>query len=188
MDPMISDVRTRLEGRLPRRVHEADTWEAAVALILVPGNSDLEILFIKRAERTGDPWSGQMGLPGGRRDPEDGELLDTALRETGEETAIALSSADLLGELDDLFPNIKILPQVIVRPFVFGLSKRPEINPSEEVAGHVWVALGGLRASATRTEVDVPGYRRTVDAFVVGEHVIWGMTHRIIMPFLDLLT
>jgi 8-oxo-dGTP pyrophosphatase MutT (NUDIX family) len=188
MDPMISDVRARLEGRLPRRVHEPDAWEAAVALILVPDNSDLEILFIKRADRTGDPWSGQMGLPGGRRDPEDGVLLDTALRETGEETAIALSSADLLGELDDLFPNIKVLPQLIVRPFVFGLSARPEIHQSEEVAGYVWVTLGALRASAIPTEVDVPGQRMLVDAFVVGEHVIWGMTHRIVAPFLDLLT
>lgn len=184
---MIAEVRARLAGLSPRRVHQPEAWEAAVALIVVPTGSDLEMLFIKRAEQPGDPWSGQMGLPGGRRDTADGALLDTVVRETMEEIAVPLSPSELLGELDDLYPNIKGLPQVIVRPFVFGLPARPEIRPSEEVAGHVWVSLAELRSSELRTEVVVMDRRMPVDAFVVGEHVIWGMTHRIVTPLLDLL-
>jgi len=187
MDQMIAEVRARLAGRPPRRVHEPEAWEAAVALILVPAGSNLEMLFIKRAEQPGDPWSGQMGLPGGRRETTDGDLLDTVVRETMEETSVPLSRAELLGELDDLFPNIKVLPKVIVRPFVFGLAARPEIHPSEEVAGHVWVSLPDLRSSESRTDVAVRDQRMLVDAFVVGDHVIWGMTHRIVTPLLDLL-
>lgn len=185
---MLSEVRGRLGRHRPRRVHEPDAWQAAVAMILVSSSeSDLELLFIKRAERRGDPWSGQMALPGGRRDTADRGLLQTARREAREETGIDLAPDALLGELDDLFPSTKVLPSVVVRPFVFGLGSRPEIQPNHEVADHVWVSLRTLADSASRVEIEVRGKPRTVDAFLVGEHVIWGMTHRIVTPFLEIM-
>ena len=45
--------------------------EAAVSLILAPNRDGLEALFILRAKKAGDPWSGQMALPSGHRDPGD---------------------------------------------------------------------------------------------------------------------
>ena len=159
-----------------------------MALILIPTRpTGFELLLIKRAVQAGDPWSGQMALPGGRREESDYQLLDTARRETREETGAELTSGDLLGELDDLYPNIKVLPQVVVRPFVFGLSRRPDIHPSHEVAAHLWTSLAELRASGRPAEVEVRGDRRTVDAFVLGDHVVWGMTYRILLPFLSLV-
>ncbi|MCZ6916088.1 MAG: CoA pyrophosphatase [Gemmatimonadetes bacterium] len=183
----IAALKERLDRRSPSRVCEPDAWQAAVAVIVVPSAAGApEMLFIKRAERAGDPWSGQMALPGGRKDDADDTLLGTALRETFEETGIVLPDTALLGELDDLFPNIKVLPSVVVRPFVFGLAERPVVTPNEEVAAHVWLGLDTLRIAGRRTEVEVRGSFRTVEAFVVGGHVIWGMTHRILLPFLDL--
>ena len=183
----IAALKKRLDQRSPSRVREPDAWQAAVALIVVPNASGApEILFIQRAERLGDPWSGQMALPGGRRDDGDGTLQRTAQRETSEETGIVLPDTALLGELDDLFPNIKVLPSVVVRPFVFGLPERPAVAPNEEVAAHVWVGLDTLRGAGGRTEVEVRGGVRTVDAFVVGGHVIWGMTHRILLSLIAL--
>ena len=187
-----SEIRARIERNPPRRVHEPGTWQAAVALVLVPAQGgDIELLFIRRAERAGDPWSGHMAFPGGRREEGDETLLDTARRETLEETGIALLPDALLGELDDLFPNIKVLPPVVVRPFVFGLQHRPEVASTDEVATHLWASLGTLRDSAGVVEIEVGsgagGGKRTVEAFVVDGQVIWGMTHRIVSPLLDLL-
>ncbi len=55
---------------------------AAVTLLLRRGAVDgAEILFIKRAERTGDPGSGHRAFPGGRVDEHDATLLDVAMRE-----------------------------------------------------------------------------------------------------------
>ena len=65
--------------------------EAAVAMILLQGESSFEMMFILRARKEGDPWSGQMALPGGHREPQDVTLAETAARETWEETGLDLA-------------------------------------------------------------------------------------------------
>ena len=186
MSTQFDSIVERLQQRSPRRVHELGAREAAVAMILVPTDAtSFELLLIERAKRAGDPWSGQMALPGGRREDGDATLLETVTRETREETGVELSPDSLLGELDDLFPNISVLPKIVVRPFVFGLKKRPTVAANSEVATHVWASLDTLRGSHRVEEVVVGEARRTVDAFVLGERVIWGITYRILARFLD---
>jgi 8-oxo-dGTP pyrophosphatase MutT (NUDIX family) len=171
----------------PRRIEEAGVIRAAVAIVLAPGRSDHpELLLIKRAERQEDPWSGQMALPGGRREPGDQGLFHTACRETSEETGIELTPDRLLGELDDLHPRTRVLPPIVVRPFVFSLPLQPTVRTSDEVTLHLWVPLGELRASAGRSSVTVRGERRDVASYVIGPHVVWGMTEHIIKPIIEL--
>src|ERR1700680_3050243 len=89
---------------------------AAVALVLRQGARGLEILLIKRAEHMDDPWSGHVALPGGREEPADASLQETAVRETLEETGIDLArDGEVLGALDDLRPTTA--PNtILVRP------------------------------------------------------------------------
>jgi 8-oxo-dGTP pyrophosphatase MutT (NUDIX family) len=182
-------VRARLAASTPRRVVPLPGQaQAAVALILAPeARGDPKILFIKRAEYDGDPWSGHLALPGGRRHREDPDLRSTAVRETAEEVGIALPSEALLGELDDLSPVSPHLPQVIVRPFVYGLPAEPPVFPSAEVALHLWIPRDVLGAAATTETLHLLGQPRVVRGYRVGPHFIWGMTERIIMPFMQLL-
>lgn len=182
-------LRRRLDRRERRRAETEGRIEAAVAIVLAPREGDeLELLFIKRAERAGDPWSGQMALPGGRRDPDDADLLVTVTRETLEETGIALPPEALLGELDDLAPTTTTLPPIVVRPFVFGLPRRPLVQPSPEVDLYLWARLAGLPATAAQSVVELRGTQLSVPSFLIGPHVVWGITHRILIQFLDLVT
>ena len=77
---------------------------AAVAIALRDGDDGLEALFIHRAVRVGDTWSGQIAFPGGRREPGDADLLATAIRETLEEIGVDLSGAERLGiqQIDEI--------------------------------------------------------------------------------------
>ncbi len=59
-------------------------------------HGDPEILFIKRAARSGDRWTSHVALPGGKRDPEDADDKATAVRETMEEVGIDLSDGHAL--------------------------------------------------------------------------------------------
>ncbi len=184
-----ANLRARFTEREPRRGVLRGRIEAAVAIVLVPNDEDeLELLFIRRAEQAGDPWSGQMALPGGRRDPGDRDLLTTVTRETLEETGIELPRDALLGELDDLAPTTAALPPVLVRPFVFGLQDRPAVTLSREVDLHLWTSLAGLPSTAREAVVNVRGVEMSVPSFLIGPHIVWGMTHRILLRFLDLAT
>lgn len=184
----LARARAALAGYVPRPVEAPEAKPAAVALILLE-REGLEALFIKRAERAGDPWSRQVALPGGRYEPDDRDLLVTAMRETLEETGIDLRSAERLGVLDDLYPRTPTLPPVLVRPFVFAISSLPRLEPSEEVEHAFWVSLGRLVEPGIRREValQVRGVERVFPAYDLGEEVIWGMTERILTPFLDLI-
>jgi hypothetical protein len=59
--------------------------------LLQPWEGDPEVLFIKRAGRTGDRWSGHTALPGGKRDHTDADDLAAAIRETKEEVGLDLT-------------------------------------------------------------------------------------------------
>jgi 8-oxo-dGTP pyrophosphatase MutT (NUDIX family) len=180
-------LRAALSARVPRRVPVVPPLrEAAVALVLVPHEDDAALLFIKRAEHQLDPWSGQIALPGGRRDPQDSNLQATAIRETAEETSIRLPPEDALGELDDLSPVSPHLPPLIVRPFVFALAAEPPVRRSAEVADHLWVPLPQLRDHLHEERVTIRDRTLLVPAYRVGHHVIWGMTERIVTPFLQI--
>jgi len=188
-------VRRILRDRQSIEEHAPEARPAAVSLILhetVAGHrTGLEALFIKRAVMQGDPWSGQIALPGGRREPQDADLFATALRETKEETGIDLTRAARLGVLDDLYPRTPTLPPVVVRPFVFAVPSRPPTVTSVEVDHSFWIPLERLLAPGVRHEITltIRGERRVFPAYDlgVGGEVIWGMTERILTPLLEQL-
>jgi 8-oxo-dGTP pyrophosphatase MutT (NUDIX family) len=158
---------------------------AAVAVIIAPDPD--AVLLIRRAERTGDPWSGHMALPGGRRETEDFDLLGTAIRETREEVGILLTADALLGTLEDVVPRTPVLPPIAVRPYVFLASLRPAITLNPEVTASSWVPLSHLLRPDTHHPVrlEVAGQSRVVPAFELEDGIVWGMTERILTALLN---
>jgi 8-oxo-dGTP pyrophosphatase MutT (NUDIX family) len=179
-------LKSRLAERAPARLDEPGRMQTSVAVILTPGPRGHEALLIRRALRAGDPWSGHIGLPGGRRERFDADLLATAVRETEEEVGVALASESLLGALDDLSPSSPVRPPLMIRPFAFGLTARPAARLSDEVSETIWMPLADLAPSAAKTRVDVRGAALEVDAYLPSGLVIWGLTYRILRGLLPL--
>lgn len=154
---------------------------------LVPAMGALEALFVLRAERDGDPWSGHVGLPGGHREPVDDTLADAARRELAEEAGLALEPADLLGRLDDVHPRSRRLPSVAVTPYVAWTGAGAEVRHGPEVDGHLWVPLAELEAPERRSVLAFrrAGALRAFPAVEVGGLTIWGLTFAILRRFLD---
>ena len=164
-------------------------WAAVAILLRVNDAGALDLLLIRRADREGDPWSGHVALPGGRHDPTDASLEDTALREVWEEVGVDVrQSGQVLGTLDDLAPRTPTLPPIAVRPFVAAVGDVPLV-PNPEVAAAAWIPIEALRApeAARESAVLVRGQRRRVASFVVGDYLVWGMTERILRQFIELL-
>ena len=169
---------------------EGDPARAAVAIVLraVP---HLEILLIQRAVREGDPWSGQIALPGGRRGPEDATLQDTAVRETLEETGLDLSTDGVvLGALDELRPRTPVLPPIIVTPFVAVVERDTPLEISDELADAFWAPWSTFAdpARMDESEVQVRGASWKVTSYLVGERVVWGMTERMLRQLASRIT
>ncbi len=78
----IPELAGRLAARLPALIEDPERPLAAVAVVIAPDPDS--ILLIRRADREGDWWSGQLAFPGGRWSPDDARLVDTATRETRE--------------------------------------------------------------------------------------------------------
>jgi 8-oxo-dGTP pyrophosphatase MutT (NUDIX family) len=173
-----------LSRRPLRRASDADRPQAAVALLLAPDPDRL--LLIRRAERAGDPWSGQLALPGGRHDAGDTDLLATAIRETAEETGIRLEREWCRAELDDLVPRTPTLPPIMVRPFIFLLGEAIAPGLSNEVVHAAWWPLADLLAEGVRGRrtVTIRGEARAVEWYQLPEGLLWGMTERIVTSVL----
>lgn len=178
---------THLAGRRPTRVEDPALARAAVALVIAPDPD--AILLIRRAERPGDPWSGQMGLPGGRSSPGDTDLVHTAIRETSEEVGFDLARDQLVGALDDVAPRSPHLPPLMVRPFVFAVPRRPVVVPNPEVADHLWIEWEILaRPDSYRPfSFRLGDAIREFPAYHVAPVPVWGMTERILAPLVALL-
>ncbi|MEO7712756.1 MAG: CoA pyrophosphatase [Gemmatimonadaceae bacterium] len=174
----------------PGRVVEAESGVRRAAILLMLRrrvDGEPEVLMIKRADATGDPWSGHIALPGGRMEPADADLSATAVRETLEETGVDVArDGRLLGFLDDLMPRSPTLAPIVIRPFVALVRANVEIVPSHEVAAAFWVPLSALRTAEAwgAGTVKVRGTERRVSVFQHGEHMVWGLTERVLRQFL----
>jgi 8-oxo-dGTP pyrophosphatase MutT (NUDIX family) len=144
------------------------------------------ILLIRRAERTGDPWSGHMAFPGGRREPGDPDLVSTAIREMAEEVGITLPGEHLMGRLADVVPRTPVLPPIAVRPFVFVLPDRPVPTLNPEVASVHWVEVDDITRPEAHhlVRLELAGQSREVLAYRLTDGIVWGMTERILTDLL----
>ncbi len=190
-------IRRRLNDHEPESFAPGNnTREAAVAVILrdvlLRGNGhDTEMLFIKRSEKKGDPWSGHMAFPGGHRDPVDTDLKAAAIRETFEEIGLDLSHADYLGPLDQqrAMPRGRPL-NMLIAPHVFELEGDPDFSANYEVDEVVWTSLkpmvtGECHDTETKLMAGKPtifnGYR------LERGHFVWGLTYRMVKSFFSML-
>src|SRR5687767_3528149 len=192
--PEIEPLVRAMARRPPALVELDDVARRAAVALLVRLDETREpavpqLLMIKRATFEGDPWSGHVALPGGRREPADPILERTVIRETWEETAIDLDrDGRLLGCLDELEPRTPVLPPIIITPFVGLVRFDVDIVASPEVAEWFWVDVAALRDPEVSREVvlELATGPRAVMSFQHGEHTIWGLTERILRQFLSL--
>ena len=193
----LSFIRRRLaEQAAPEPRTAPGTRQAAVAIILRPdvaGGEGSDVLFIKRAEKAGDPWSGHMAFPGGRVDPEDASPLAAAVREAHEEIDLDLGAwGEHLGRLSHLMArsHARIMPMVIT-PHVFTLRQTPPLTPDpREIQEALWIPLAWLadpENRSTHTLRHVAGIPSRWPCLRYEGRVIWGLTFSMLSELLECL-
>ena len=182
----VRQIRARLSAREPRKLSRIRGSRAAVALVLAGSGHGLGLCVLKRAERPGDRWSGDMAFPGGWMEPTDATPVHTAMRETYEEIGLELDRHQHLGDLDAI--RIPVSPHpgedhAVLCPAVFYVGRaRPCLVPDgSEISAGFWVTLEHFLRGSNRTAVPYrstryPGVRYR------GE-IIWGLTYRVFEAF-----
>ena len=176
---------SRMSAHTPAAVDDADKRAAVLAPVLTR-EGDAYVLFTKRAEHLGE-HPGQMSFPGGSREPEDGCLEVTALREADEEIGLDPSAAHVVGRLDD----IRTITRYSVRPFVGRIPDRDYLPSDEEVAEIVTLPVSELTDldNYESEHRDHPHYGEIrLHFFYVDGYTVWGATARMLVQFLELAT
>lgn len=163
-------------SKVLRPLSDEQETNAAVALLLKQEKNALSVLLVKRVENLGDPWSGQMAFPGGKRIEKDQDLKQTVVREIREETDIdLLDRCRFLGVLTAMRskprPDVKILPYVILVQY------EPEIRLNkQELEDSFWIPIKEIEEGEGHAKFDFG----EAPAYIVRGRVVWGLTYRIL--------
>ena len=153
---------------------------ASVAVLVCHTGAGLELLYLLRTQREGDPWSGHISFPGGKIDASDAGPREASIREAREETSLVLKKAEFVCRLDDQATHIN---RVHVAAFVFILANAPNLSLNHEIQSAFWVPLTDLMDEGRQIRTVVSGEwgKREVPAIdLLGSEgpVLWGLTYR----------
>jgi 8-oxo-dGTP pyrophosphatase MutT (NUDIX family) len=161
---------------------DAQVPAAVLVALYESGDGELHVVLTKRRADL-RRHAGEISFPGGRRDPEDATLEDTALREAEEEIGLARSQVTVVGALER---TSTFATNYVIHPFV-GLLEGPHPwRASElEVDAVLEPTLSDVRTGRTRTRIERRGIAFETDAYVFDEQLVWGATARILEGLLE---
>lgn len=190
-------------GHTARGVPELSARRFGNRLLTIDEASAIEIrnnvqsaVLVTLAERGGQVWSvftrrpedlrrhaGEISFPGGRFEPEDASLVQTAIREAEEEVGLDPAGVTVLGALP---PTPTMATGYVIYPFVAAIGGDLTWRPSPvEVAELIELPLRAVRDGYARRRLARAGRPIRTDTYVVGEHLIWGATARILGDLFD---
>lgn len=162
---------------------------AAVAVIHRQGTEGTELFLIQRAHKPGDPWSGDMAFPGGRKQPEDPDSRATAIRETWEETGLDLfRQSARCDRLSDVMARThRMNKPMIISPWLFEWHGETHLNFNHEVADALWIPLHFFANPAHRDTIEWTRQKVTLNmpCYYYDNKPVWGLTLQMIDNLLE---
>jgi 8-oxo-dGTP pyrophosphatase MutT (NUDIX family) len=150
------------------------TRQPAAVLVGIREGAQPRLVLTVRTDHLQD-HAGQVAFPGGRSEPEDGDALATALRESEEEIGLDRSLVTPLGYLD----RFETISGFCITPVVAKIASHARLYPApDEVAEVFEVPLAFLLdpANLRRYTMEFRGHQRPMVEFIHAGHRIWGAT------------
>lgn len=182
---MLDELLLRMSSHTPVRLETDARFPEAAVLLPITRSEEPELVLTLRASGL-STHGGEVAFPGGRRDPEDPDLVFTALREAQEEIGLPPGLVEVVGPLSPLISKhgIKVTPYVgLIPDFV-------EYTPNDaEIAAVFSVPLEFFRQDVREHthRIDYQGRSWYVPSYRFGEYKIWGLTAIMIVELMNLL-
>lgn len=165
-----------------------DVRDSAVAVVLYRNKDQIECILTQRPEYDGS-HGGQVSFPGGKKDPEDNDLEETARRECFEEIGIPKNEGMLLGQLTEVYIPVS---GFLVKPFVYFHQELPQLKKDErEVAEILTFPLFDLkkeeRISSTEIHLRNGMIYKNIPYFDLADKKVWGATALILNEIREIL-
>ncbi|WP_271409015.1 CoA pyrophosphatase [Pseudomonas sp. Q1-7] len=181
---MLDDLLRRVQSYSPRTLETDHDFPEAAVLVPVTRGDEPELVLTLRASGL-STHGGEVAFPGGRRDPEDPDLIRTALREAEEEVGLPPGLVEVIGPLSTLVSRhgIKVTPYVgLVPDFVEYKANDGEIDSVFSVP------LAFFRDDPRQVthRIDYLGRSWYVPSYQYGEYKIWGLTAIMIVELVNL--
>ncbi|MEK6721558.1 MAG: CoA pyrophosphatase [Chloroflexota bacterium] len=175
----------RLDGlgwRGPETPDEADARPAAVLVLIVPGDDGEALVVLTERARRGGHHSGEVSFPGGKAEPDDADIVATALREAAEEVGLDAVAAGvrIVGVLERFWIPVSSFK---VTPVLAIADRRPVLVPApDEVARIVEAPLRHFVPGAPIRIVDrtIRSIPLRYGTYPVDGLAIWGATARVL--------
>jgi 8-oxo-dGTP pyrophosphatase MutT (NUDIX family) len=165
-----------LRNHKKKEITGEDLKTSAVLIPFFYNQGQYHVLLTERSEEV-DFHKGQVCFPGGRREPSDSSLLQTALREAEEEISLKAEDVEILGKFDD---NLTLTSNYVISPFVAHIPHPyPLKADGREIREIFSVPLSFL--------MDEANFKQDSYSYEYEGHIIWGATARILKQFIDLL-
>jgi 8-oxo-dGTP pyrophosphatase MutT (NUDIX family) len=168
------------------RVPGKNAGVAAVLILLFPENGSTHTIFMQRPDYNG-AHGGQISFPGGKKEPTDENIIQTAIREANEETGVDPEKISIIGTLTPLFIPIS---NMIVTPVIGWVNEKPVFNHQPEEV--VFLINADLKIlldpSIIKTKpIEIRGEMIEVKYFDYEANMIWGATAMILYELLIIL-
>lgn len=204
MDDFINKLKTEIKQSLPGteiqwqmassdrmvrnfpRIPGKDARVAAVLILLYPHNGTVHTVFMQRHNYDG-VHGGQISFPGGKKEPSDADIIQTALREAAEETGVDASEISVIGILTPLFIPVS---NMIVTPVIGWTDKRPDFSHKpEEVVFLIEAEISKFfdQGIIKIKPFEIRGEKIDVRYFDYEGNVIWGATAMILNELLNII-
>ncbi|MBA4418218.1 MAG: CoA pyrophosphatase [Syntrophus sp. (in: bacteria)] len=177
---MFSIIRDRLNGYKEKEIESSAGTCAGVVIPLFEKDGEVHILLTRRTD-TVSHHKGEVSFPGGMCDDEDGNTMNTALRECCEEIGVRRKDIEIIGKMDDMYTvtGFVITPYVGIIPYPYPFKANPL-----EVAYLIYLPLEYLKGAIPLIEeVEHEGRVYNVPSFYYKEDRIWGATCRMLLRF-----
>lgn len=177
----------RIKAAAQYKIDASKARVSAVLIALYPDNGVIRTVLMKRPDYDGT-HSGQVSFPGGKKEEQDKDVIETALREAEEEVNIKAADVQVIGQLTELY----IPPSnFLVHPIVGILKEAPNLVPDKHEVAHILQpTLDYLFSEDIISDKEIQlknGLKLNTPYFKVEDHTVWGATAMVISELKELM-